>query len=571
VIAAGTGSQLGPLAVRDANGTIYEVDQITKYSVAEDYAEFTVRNGPRVKPLETEARPELNETVYAVGDALGEGIVIRDGLYTSDTPEERSGRWKWLRFSAAASPGNSGGPLIDRRGRVIGVVLRKSPNENLNLAVSITQVQHGSTDAARLESRFTYAFPPMQATDPATSDDRFSLPKPIGAFYAAALASLDGTLERVQTKYLADHAAQLFPAGADAAQLLNDLIAAPFPRAIVQRPDNTWSVTDPKPQKAQLEHNGSVEWAFFKTFGYLRLRSPDGLARSTLYGDSTLFMDLLLKGLQLYRTVGSDRVRVTSLGRAKTEAAFPDDYGRTWQVRTWRVPFNDTVLLTLGLPTPQGYVVIAKECPSHLEAPMTRQLEALARFTYVSFEGSLAEWRDYLAQPLQPGIIRSLDLRFDYGKAFHYRSRRVSIDVPATVQTIDAASVLTLQLTYFIDPAADGATVWDVGGIYLADTDQKGNWIDILRRHEPPPGLPDSFAASWRTVKTRAHPYTGTAYATEGHTRIDAVVPKVGAKDASPAYTVAVSTEGTQDQPAMKRRLDAVLAGVTVLESADHP
>jgi hypothetical protein len=70
------------------------------------------------------------------GNALGEGIIIRDGLYTSDTPEEREGRWKWIRFSAAASPGNSGGPLVDRKGRVIGVVLRKSPSENLNVAVT---------------------------------------------------------------------------------------------------------------------------------------------------------------------------------------------------------------------------------------------------------------------------------------------------------------------------------------------------------------------------------------------------------------------------------------------------
>ena len=78
--------------------------------------------------------------MFAVGNALGEGVVIRDGVYTSDSPEEQDGKWNWLRFTAAASPGNSGGPLVDRHGQLIGVVLRKSPSENLNYALSIAQV-----------------------------------------------------------------------------------------------------------------------------------------------------------------------------------------------------------------------------------------------------------------------------------------------------------------------------------------------------------------------------------------------------------------------------------------------
>jgi serine protease Do len=140
VIGAGCGSQFSPIALRDEAGKILLMDRILKYSEAEDYVVFTVNDSPRVNALDTHDRPALNDPVFAVGNAYGEGIVIRDGLYTSDTPEEREGRWKWLRFSAAASPGNSGGPLVDKRGRVIGVVLRKSPNENLNFAVAIDQV-----------------------------------------------------------------------------------------------------------------------------------------------------------------------------------------------------------------------------------------------------------------------------------------------------------------------------------------------------------------------------------------------------------------------------------------------
>jgi serine protease Do len=565
VVAAGKGSQYGPLAVRDSNGNIYLVDTVTKYSVAEDYAEFTVRNGPRVKPLDTRSRPELNEPVFAVGNALGEGIIIRDGLYTSDTPEERSGRWKWLRFSAAASPGNSGGPLVDRKGRVIGVILRKSPNENLNTAVGIGQVQRGTLESASIESRFTYRFPPMLAGDAAEINEQFPLPKAITDFYAASAAATDAALERIRTGYVATHTARMFPHGEDSVQLLNQLYVAPFPRAIEERSDNGWGVTDPKPQKAQLDHNGFVEWTSLKGFEYVRLRPPDDLAPASIYGDSKLFMDMLLKGLPLRRQVGTDSVRVISLGNAERSSDYKDEYGRTWQVRVWRLPFNDAVILTIGLPTPQGYVAIAKECPSHVQASMTHELESLTGFTYLSLEGTLKEWRNFLAQSQQPDVIHSLDIRFEYGKNFEFRSKRFTLSVPNSVERIDPNSILMLKMTYFRD---GDATVWDVGGLYLADTEQKGNWIDVLRRTRPPSSLPNAFTDRWHNLETGAHPYTAIAYTMNGNTRIEAVAnaKKVAAGESQIAYTVTVTNEGTQDPQNMKRKLDGVQAGIAVLE-----
>jgi serine protease Do len=565
VVAAGTGSQFGPLAIRDSNGVIYPVDTITKYSAAEDFAEFTVRGGPRVKPLEIDASPQLNQPVFAVGNALGEGIVIRDGLYTSDTPEERAGRWKWLRFSAAASPGNSGGPLVDAKGRVIGVILRKSPSENLNSAVRIDQVRKGTTASASIESRFVYRFPPALAGEPAEIDEHFPLPKPIAEFYAAAAAATNSSLEAVRTRYLTSHAANLFPRGENSVQLLNQLYVAQFPRAIEERSDNAWGVTDPKPQRAQLEHNGFVESVGFKTFEYLRLRAPDDMAPGAVYGDSKSFMDMLLKLLMLRRAVGPDSVRVVSLGTAQQESTYKDDYGRTWQVRAWRVPFNDSVILTVGLPTPQGYIAIAKECPSLVRDATMRELESLTSFVYVSLEGTLKQWRDYLSQPLQPDAVRSLQIQWDYGKEFKFRSKRLALNLPDSVQKVDPSSFLILKMTYFRD---EDSTVWDLGGLYLSDTEQKGNWIDVLRRQRPPATLPDTFTERWQAIRTGAHPYTAVAYSTNGGTRIDAVANanKVATGQSNIAYTVSVASEGTQDARVMKRKLDAVQAGIAVLE-----
>src|SRR5262249_51241338 len=132
VLTLGISSQFGEPALRDSGGHVYAIKQILKFSAHEDFAVFTVAGPPDAPALATTDLRSVDEVVFAVGNALGEGVVIRDGLLTSETPEDQSGRWKWLRFSAAASPGNSGGPLIDESGKVIGVVRAKSPNENLN-------------------------------------------------------------------------------------------------------------------------------------------------------------------------------------------------------------------------------------------------------------------------------------------------------------------------------------------------------------------------------------------------------------------------------------------------------
>jgi S1-C subfamily serine protease len=149
VMNLGSGSQFKEAFLRDRQGKVYSIEKVLKYSKNQDFIVFSLRNAKVKKFLSVNQRPRVNQKVFAVGNALGEGIVIRDGLYTSDTPEEEAGEWKWIRFSAAASPGNSGGPLLDRDGKVIGIVLRKSPGENLNYAVPIVNLRAPTWPSSR--------------------------------------------------------------------------------------------------------------------------------------------------------------------------------------------------------------------------------------------------------------------------------------------------------------------------------------------------------------------------------------------------------------------------------------
>jgi S1-C subfamily serine protease len=570
VFDAGVGSQYGPLALRDAAGRTYPVDQILKFSNARDFVVFSVRDAPTVVPLEARVHPTLNQPVFAVGNAFGEGVVIRDGLYTSDSPEEMDGRWQWLRFSAAASPGNSGGPLVDRDGKVIGIVLRKSPNENLNFALPIGIALDAPADAAAIEARATYRIAVSKTSDTFKFEERLPLPRGVADFLADELALLTRQLAKTHADFFERHGANLFPFGEHSQELLHSVHAAVFPRMISESDSGIWGVSGDNPQKTQLDHNGYVQAANTvvsgMTFGVARLRVPDDVQPETLVEDSKQFMDLVLKAVPLQRTIGSDAVRVTSLGRAREDSWLTDYFGRRWQVRAWFIPFSDTVMLTLAMPTPDGFVFIMAQVPTGIHSFMATEIGQLTRFMYVSFEGTLRQWKEFLGHPsAHPEILSRLALQFDYGRGFGFKSPRFQMLVPAGVQAIGPDSVLDLGFSFFLD---GDRPVWDVGAVRLADDQQGKQYVAVQREARPTGSLPDSFANHWRDVATGVAPFDGTPRSVNGRTEIMALVDakEVAAGRSSVGYTIAVNADGLQKPAHMKGALDTLRRGVTVFE-----
>ena len=298
VIDLGGGSQFGPPALRDTAGKVYDIDQVFKFSDRRDFVVFSLRDPPAgAKFLPPGSKPALNTTVYAVGNALGQGVIIRDGVYTSDTPEELDGQWQWLRFSAAASPGNSGGPLVDERGKVVGVVLRKSPAENLNTALPIAELVNAKDNEGRLGGRLPIRLPIIDASETLTIDERFDLPKPLAQLYATVWDLSLRVITGANAKLLGDNAEHLFPHGAGSARLLDTIERAAFPQLMHEDPNKVWVSSAPHVETVQLDRNGFVE----ESGGFVRLRAPDGVSLATLYADDKLYMDLLLKAYVVRR------------------------------------------------------------------------------------------------------------------------------------------------------------------------------------------------------------------------------------------------------------------------------
>jgi hypothetical protein len=560
VMELGMGSLFGPPALRDGTGKVYEIDQVLKFSDRRDFAVFSLRDPPKGGKVFTPGRkPALNESVFAVGNALGEGVVIRDGLYTSDTPEEVDGKWHWLRFSAAASPGNSGGPLVDGRGNVVGIVLRKSPSENLNVALPIDELINAKEGDANMGGRFPVRLAILDASETVTTDEHFALPKPLAQFFASVLEVTQRVISDAEQKLLEHHKDHLFPHGVGSQQLLHTIDRSGFPRLVHEDPNKVWVASAAQAQTVQLDRNGFVEL----NPAALRLRAPDGVGLATLYGDDKLYMDLVLKAYALRRAVGSDSVRVTSLGKPKTSSHFTDRWGRTWQVRDWAIPYDDQVLILASVPTPEGYVALVSRIGAGLADVVHRTQQMICDYVDLSMMGTLAQWQDYLAQKgMQPKALDSVKIGIDPEQEVAFHSARYELTVKPELVKLSKDSMLFLDFGFSGD--ADTA-LWAVDRVMVSERLHTNNWVHVVRWTQPPASLPDSFQTTWNKMKTRSFPYNGLIENQDGETRISTAVQPPG-PDAPVRYGLEVTREGVQKQDAMSRRLELLKRSFTALE-----
>ena len=89
--------------------------------------------GSQVISLGNSDLVEVGQTVYAVGNPRGLEGTFSDGIISSIRPV---GTDKLIQITAPLSPGSSGGPVINRRGEIIGVSVFTIHNgQNLNFAI----------------------------------------------------------------------------------------------------------------------------------------------------------------------------------------------------------------------------------------------------------------------------------------------------------------------------------------------------------------------------------------------------------------------------------------------------
>lgn len=119
-----------------ANQTRYTVEEIVAIDEKHDLAILRVSgSSPPILSLENSDEIEIGETVYTVGNPIGLEGTVSKGIVSS---MRDFGRGPLIQIDAPISPGNSGGPVLNEKGKVIGVSVsgyQGTGVQNLNFAV----------------------------------------------------------------------------------------------------------------------------------------------------------------------------------------------------------------------------------------------------------------------------------------------------------------------------------------------------------------------------------------------------------------------------------------------------
>jgi len=556
--------------IRDAKQKIWEVDQILALDEQRDIIQFTVKGRTFDQWLELRLGFKENEAVFTVGNAYGEGLVIRPGEVIGTTPEPLRGAWNLLKSSAGVNPGNSGGPLVDPQGKVVGVVLGKK--DNICYSLPTQELQAVKPDTAAFYNKVTFSFSLFPERSKALERVYgLALPRPYAEFKKDLMDKEMSFYRQSMDGLFASLGEELFPAGESSEEAIFDIPTSVDPEVVFR--DNTtkkWSLSGLEFKKNDLPKNGRVSYAQAAGVYLFKIRRPDGIPLVDLLAKPKVAMDLLLRGASVTRTVGGQAIRVTSFGDPYQIQPHVDRFGRTWQQAIWFTAYDDGAVLTYSTLVPSGIVMAARFVNSTNLGEWLYDLPKFLDYTYVPYAGELREWTEFMKhRNWFPVAFR--DLSFDFSERRHLRIQALwaKVDLKAPQVELSSKDFLSLCMGFSLKGSE---AVWDLRRLSLAE-DEEDNYFVLLKHIHPTPGVPDSDQTHWKEIAKQRHPYNQRTFEEKGASRIAAVHPasiKPGTKPADSAdlFTIYMARVGKVEEKEMQGRLEDLMKSLNPAGSA---
>ncbi len=141
------------IRIKFFNGAIYEEVDVLEQDPSQDLALLAIKlskpkegKRPKVQPLSLgdSDKVQVGERAISIGNPLGLEHTLTDGLVSARRVYQGK---HWIQMSVPVSPGNSGGPVFDMKGKVIGVTTAQvlggffGRAQNLNLAIPVNIVK----------------------------------------------------------------------------------------------------------------------------------------------------------------------------------------------------------------------------------------------------------------------------------------------------------------------------------------------------------------------------------------------------------------------------------------------
>lgn len=126
------------LKIESANGDQYTIDSILMSNQKADLVKFTIKEKSKSWLKLNADPPIVGEVVFTIGNPIDYDFSITSGIISGIRSNKS---FTIIQTNASCSSGNSGGPLMNAKGEVIGVMSYvKFIGQNLNFAVSSNEL-----------------------------------------------------------------------------------------------------------------------------------------------------------------------------------------------------------------------------------------------------------------------------------------------------------------------------------------------------------------------------------------------------------------------------------------------
>ena len=122
-------------------GDVLGVDRVS------DLAVIRVPDNPNLPPpltLASEAPAELQKVYifgFPFGESLGKNVTINENKINALRPDPKTGALKDIQIDGGMNPGNSGGPVVNTRGNLVGVSVAGIPGAQITFAIPAEKVR----------------------------------------------------------------------------------------------------------------------------------------------------------------------------------------------------------------------------------------------------------------------------------------------------------------------------------------------------------------------------------------------------------------------------------------------
>ena len=548
--------------IRDAKGNVYEVDQVTGASNEKDYLIFTVKGKTFNQFFEFEKNFKTGDPVFSIGNALGEGVVVRNGLILGTVPEEDSGRWELLKSSADGNPGNSSGPLVTPEGKVVALV--RALRENILYSVPAEVILGGSRSVLpyRMKSGVRHL---LLAND---LDGIFEYQAKLPDAYTAVRTSISGAYNNFYDKSMETlfKEAPEYLSGPNNAFLLNSSLSSISPEvSFVDPNDNNWKLSGLEEKSYTLDDDGRLYHAPVQGINFYKVKRPLSVSVEKINTDSKYLMDLILSNIRTERTLwGSDKYRILSYGEPSSRGSFKDALGRTWLTANWVIGFEDEVQIMYILPLPNGPAVVSTKEDSEFFHVYEWDLRKICDHLFVAYDGSFDEWNNFIAlKQFIPDFLKDIRFSWKSGEAsFSFSSGPWSINSDKQVFDWVPRSELFLSPSWY---KINNRLEFGIRRIILSRDQRNREVIMLYRNIKPDPKLGTNAMENWNDQFTEKHPFDGKpVLSPRDNNGIVRAVMKARRPNPDVLFALYLSMENPETEENLSRRFDALKTGISI-------